>query len=322
MRPEQRLAQRIVDMSGLEPPIDIRAIINEFADVEEAVLPANLDAILIRTASARLRPRIVLNPNPHENRQRFTLSHELAHLRLPWHIGTVWCHTDWANQADEGIHFATEDEANWFAASLLMPPSWLRVIANTDAEIDEKFRSTLTADVSPQAAAISLFDVLPPGFAYAIVSSSSQTVIQAGKSRNTAVDKMWRNTAFSDAFYQGTSNRHFTLECGWACIHLWSFATTVEMPTFVDGILSKNVLREIVTEVLRLPEQQAQAQRSISAITGAAFGEYEATSAKQLLAILSQKFIRRDGVVAMCAGHPRFPEYLARRADELFRKRL
>ncbi|MFM9963068.1 MAG: ImmA/IrrE family metallo-endopeptidase [Planctomycetaceae bacterium] len=124
---------------------------NEFADVEEAKLPANLDAILIRRASARLRPKIILNPSPHGNRQRFTLSHELAHLRLPWQIGTDWCHTDWchtdwASQVDKGIHFATE--ANWFAASLLMPPSWLRVIANSEAEIDENNFLTLPDSMS------------------------------------------------------------------------------------------------------------------------------------------------------------------------------
>ena len=325
MRPEQRLAQRIVDLSGLEPPIDVEALIRQVADVEEDGLPEQLDAILIRSGSTRTRPKVVISKNLRHNRKRFTFSHELAHIRLPWHVGTAWCHTEWISQVDEGIHFTTEDEANWFAASLLMPPNWLRVIVNSDVEIDEKFRSVLTAGVSPQAAAISLFDVLPPGFAYTIASMSDHTVIQSGKSRNTAIDRMHRGTLFLESFYQNTRSQHFVIDHVWSQTHLWSFEMSVDPPpvgTVGFDVTSMEILREIVESVGHGSQQDVEIRNRISAFTGHACGKYEATSPQQLLAIFLQRFHQRDGIVGDIASHSMFVQYLARRADELFRKRI
>ena len=61
-------------------------------------------------------------------RQRFTLAHEIGHVVIPWHTGTIQCNTDnpSASLSDRKKVDFQEEEANVFASELLIPTDWLK----------------------------------------------------------------------------------------------------------------------------------------------------------------------------------------------------
>lgn len=78
MRPEQRAAARLRGRLGLAPPVDVESVVKQFADVEKDHLPANCDAIVLRTGHERPKPLVLIDPAKPPRRRRFTLAHELA----------------------------------------------------------------------------------------------------------------------------------------------------------------------------------------------------------------------------------------------------
>ena len=95
LKREEKLARLISTRYNLTPPIDVFNLAREFADIEEAEIDPGVscDAISIRHPTGKHRPRIILNRRLYKGvaRERFTLSHEIGHLLLPWHCGTVAC---------------------------------------------------------------------------------------------------------------------------------------------------------------------------------------------------------------------------------------
>src|SRR4051794_9187047 len=89
LTPEEKAARLVLARSGERPPVNVRLIAAEFATVKEAAFTVSCDAITIREPGDRGRPRILLNTNStkYEPRKRFTLSHEVGHIKIPWHCG-------------------------------------------------------------------------------------------------------------------------------------------------------------------------------------------------------------------------------------------
>lgn len=123
----QRLASRVLNEHGVQqPPVDVLALAEGrgirvvFEELEDKI-----SGMLVQTAHETV---IGVNARHHENRQRFTMAHELAHACLHSTNPTVYV---------DGmmVHFRGEEErgpapieieANAFAAALLMPEPFLR----------------------------------------------------------------------------------------------------------------------------------------------------------------------------------------------------
>ena len=101
-------------------PVDLDYVLNElnirirYQEIKEGVSGACI--------SKGLNKLIVINPNiNNEGRKRFTISHEIGHLLL--HHGSRYCLEQnlnlWINSNDK------EQEANLFAAGLLLPRAYL-----------------------------------------------------------------------------------------------------------------------------------------------------------------------------------------------------
>lgn len=117
---------------------------------------------------------VVVNSNHHPNRQRFTIAHEIGHLRLHHQAGdqlfvdtklAVYNRIGPASSAAYSLPGSTtnseqEREANVFAASLLMPEALLRsYIDSRQLDISDEFDIALLANafgVSEQAMSIRL----------------------------------------------------------------------------------------------------------------------------------------------------------------------
>ena len=165
-RPELRLADRLAQ--NLDVPVDIDALLREYADVIPVEMPISLDvdAVLIGLDGSLNRPRVIVNArrDPFGPRRRFTLAHELAHILLPWHVGTIGCLTD-PGFGQMGLWTAQlEAEANRFAARLLVPQRWLQDSVVLAATPSEMFATLDNAQVSVLPALLRLVPELPYGW--------------------------------------------------------------------------------------------------------------------------------------------------------------
>jgi predicted transcriptional regulator len=120
-----RLADSIRVGCELDTPVNVLAAVERLGGqlVEED--DADFEAKVERSGTGF---RISLGPQPHEQRRRFSIAHELGHLFL--HMGYLIDETKWQNVGvyTDSVYYrfgyGTEEfEANEFAASLLMPSS-------------------------------------------------------------------------------------------------------------------------------------------------------------------------------------------------------
>lgn len=125
---EQRITLLLAQHGVIEPPVPVRKIAeDEGLPVLESSIPGEISGALVRSNGMAA---IAVNVDHHPNRRRFTIGHELAHHFLN-HEGERE-HLDWqftVLRRDGKSSEATDEveiEANFFAASLLMPKEFVR----------------------------------------------------------------------------------------------------------------------------------------------------------------------------------------------------
>jgi Zn-dependent peptidase ImmA (M78 family) len=122
-----RQAEALLAELGVKTaPVDVRKVASQLGlRVVDEELGEDVSGALVSNPQ---RAAILVNADHHDNRKRFTIAHELGHyvLRHQFEEGGH-VHVDRGNyislrgkRASEGVD-PKEIEANWFAASLLMP---------------------------------------------------------------------------------------------------------------------------------------------------------------------------------------------------------
>ena len=165
----ERQAQRLLDEIGIVTlPIPVTEVASYLGiEIDYADLGEGCSGVLVREG-AQGKGVIGVNWADHENRQRFTIAHEIGHYIL---------HTSKEAFVDSGysVNFRKttgsgtpqqERDANWFAAALLMPKAQVvRAFQSCeyDPTRDDDDLRSLAAQfgVSPQAMAIRLSVVRP-----------------------------------------------------------------------------------------------------------------------------------------------------------------
>jgi len=157
--PVEKMAVRVLRLHGLEPPFDLRSLAQRYASVEYLSFPVSADGVTIGLGSSG-RPQILINADKPTTRQRFTLAHELGHVVIPWHTGTIVSHLE-VSEEDDFEYREMESEANKFASELLMPTDWI----SSRFKWNESFGGSLSraladAGTSRDAFLIKLFRVI------------------------------------------------------------------------------------------------------------------------------------------------------------------
>jgi Zn-dependent peptidase ImmA (M78 family) len=137
MKPEEKLADRLLERHNLAPPYDLEKLVLLYADIDYLEFPVEADGISLGLKKID-KPKIYINSKRHLVRQRFTLAHELGHVIIPWHTGNIISHnTNFSvyeengdvvtnfNSREDYDYRQIESEANRFAAELLLPTTWL-----------------------------------------------------------------------------------------------------------------------------------------------------------------------------------------------------
>jgi hypothetical protein len=103
-------------------------------------------------------------------------------------------------------------------------------------------------------------------------------------------------------------------------VHLWEFPLELEVDCGMDFRTTKEVLNEIIEEVVPINARN-ETYKSIQAITAYANTTLskDAAEVSQFLAILSQRFGTRNEAITECSKHQDFRVYLSKRARDLFK---
>ncbi len=158
MSQSQQIARRTLQQFGVrKPPVPVeRMAAGLNVRVEYSPLEDNISGFLFQKNGKLV---IGVNNGHSENRQRFTIAHELGHLLLEHHgelfiDRKAWLFRDHKSQTGKYKH---EIKANSFAAELLMPEEFVRKAVGTELldddlieELAERFQ------VSTQAMSIRL----------------------------------------------------------------------------------------------------------------------------------------------------------------------
>jgi Zn-dependent peptidase ImmA (M78 family) len=322
--PEVNLARRVLQKYKLEPPINVLALASRYAKVETLSLSLNIDGVSLHIKSNRRRPTIILNESRPHTRKRFTLAHEIGHILIPWHVGTIVDDIDVSEGSSDSSYWELEGEANRFAAELLMPQWWLREITNRYKNPCEMLSVIKEhADVSVDAALIRLVSALMPGYLYALVNEEG-FVVSSGRSEGTLVGRLERGS-FVDlrVAFQASDARWCMPFRGGTCIW-WRFSREQALPKISDGRKWREILNNILDD-LNIAEPNLESTRqTINAIVAYANSMVSndlrlknlPKTPEAIYSAAMQRFesrMRDNPILQEAVYHPEFAAYLAQR---------
>lgn len=182
--PEERLAARMVQRFGLEPPVDVEKVAAALATISIKKFPISIDGLCLDLKIAGKRPKIWLSQELGPIRRRFTLAHEIGHIVIPWHTGSIVDELEAPRTIERGRYREMEAEANRFAAELLMPTSWVKKTSLRSNHASSLMNTIVqVADVSFPAALFRVQKLGPPGYIGAEVRND--VVVWSARTKGT-----------------------------------------------------------------------------------------------------------------------------------------
>lgn len=316
-RPEVNLARRIIEKHGLSPPIDVRRLVLQHADLQVHPIPfAGVDGLCLNLKVPGKRPQVVINADNPTNRRRFTLAHELGHIVIPWHMGSfVDClDSDVVHGSVE--YWAAEEEANRFAAELLMPSIWIENQIGADLHLAITHKSIAeSCEVSAHAAAIRLSQFLPANITFAIESSGNIEV--AGRTEGTLASPLAWGKPFSPSAYS-YATKHLQTNLASKTLHWWLLPDGEDLDELSTRTW-KEILNSIVDTLDLTPAEQKKLKSSVSGVIAYANGAVKHSGAhtvKGVMAACIQKFHGRPEYASVYE-HPEFRGFLSAKARQL-----
>lgn len=181
---EERFAVRITERRGLRFPVDVVDLARSLADFDEKRFPIQIDGLCLDLNIRNARAKIWVEQRLSPQRKRFTIAHEIGHVVIPWHQGSIIDNLDISDSEQTGLYYLMEGEANRFAAELLMPRSWVLGLIERCGHLQEVMRTiSIAADVSPQAAAIRTLELGPAG--YIVSATEDKLIVWSNKTGGT-----------------------------------------------------------------------------------------------------------------------------------------
>jgi len=304
MAPEEKMARRVLTIRNLLPPYDLDALATEYAELEYLSLPYEVDGITIGIGSAR-KPRILVNASAAATRRKFTLAHELGHILIPWHTGTIISHLD-PREVDVA-YMQMEAEANRFAAELLMPSDWLTAQFKVACTVEAYFRTIqTTVGASRKATFYKLFRYLPSPIVCVEIGNNGHVV--DGQRSRSAPSVPPRGAVVSREYFVA-DNRYEEFQIDGQRFCSWSFVGRE-----IEEI-DVRPWRVIYKEILDDTEMQDSLQ-SINAILAAACNKNRMRSEHDICGAVFRAFANYEQYETVIK-HPLFEQYVIKRVREL-----
>lgn len=309
MVPVEKMAARLLSRHGLTPPYDLEALVLNYASVELHHFPVNADGITIGIGGEK-KPQILINSDSPETRRKFTLAHELGHIVIPWHTGTIVSHLGKIEANTE--YRQMESEANQFAAELLLPSSWIRDKEKNISSV-EKFIKNILDDsgASRDAALIKIFNTIDLPIICTEVDKEGLIIscYRSGSSPSSA-SLIGRNINEDRIFSTSSSEERF--ELGDRSYVAWVFSIDIFIET------DPRPWREVLNQILEETNSQSLLL-SINAILPSKYNSNKDKTEAELCSLALQAYDGR-GKFDLVISHPLFPQYVIKRVRELIAK--
>ncbi|MFH0959521.1 MAG: ImmA/IrrE family metallo-endopeptidase [Pseudomonadota bacterium] len=247
--PEKKLAARLVSKKKLAPPIDIFSLAKQYANVDSMLIPFDVDGICLHLKVPKMTPHIIVNNCYPSQRMRFTLAHELGHVIIPWHIGSIIDITTIPEENKFDEYWYLEAEANRFASELLMPSAWVKAIIESHSDDMGKITKQIVreAEVSPIAATIKIKDTLDCGYIFAALRNNE--VLFSGRSEETLANPpKWGEKILPEEVFPFCKNRHQFMING-VNYYWWVLDKSVSIPKSAELADWRELLKEIISEI-------------------------------------------------------------------------
>ena len=247
-------------------------------------------------------------------RKRFTLAHELGHIVIPWHVGTIISHIDRIVRFKDDAYTAIEAEANRFASELLMPADWIQGVIQGSHDLAEVFRRLSAAKTSPQSMSIAAFRQFPAGYAYAEVDLNG-VVQYCGRSAGTEISLPDPGDILDHSSYDACADDSHESSNGARSLHWWHFRKRAHIPSVsADKREWREILDGMLADTGSTPAEVKRIKMSLSGVIGAANGRDHDGTVAGLVALLKQRLVGRENFVDLLR-HKDFETFLVKRAQ-------
>lgn len=266
--PEERMAARLIERLRITPPIDVEGICRDFATLAFKDFPTDIDGVCLDLKVRGKQPKVWVSKNMPTVRKRFTLAHEIGHIIIPWHAGTIVDDIEAPRSGESGKYREMEAEANRFAAELLMPSSWVTALAERSDHVAGLMHSIQhIAQVSFPAAFLKAGKYGRPGYIGAQVKNSA--VIRSVRTPETNSRTIDYGTLISNvdmaAAYEPRIISGQDTDYYW-----WEIRQTLDDPG-TDIPAWRDVLENILLDIP--PEFRTKTRASVNAIIGLGIGK-------------------------------------------------
>ena len=312
--PEIKIAKRLAKKNGLKPPVEIWAFVAKFAEIEETILPVDADAISINLKNKDRKPQIFINRFSDANRKRFTLAHELAHIIIPWHVGSIVSHINVYQYFVDRVYAEIEAEANRFASEILLPSEWLekKIKHFNGNPIDFTRKIAEKAKVSFLSTSITVLNVLPSGYLLAVISEKD-VVVNSGRSIGTIAQEPQKNEIIKDItnYYPGATDVEYE-EIGPLTFAWWHYAGHKVKIKDSDEREWRDVINTILYDVGIVGDDAKKLLQRMNGVIGAANSMNKQAAPNDLYQILFQKFSSLPHLKPI-SKHPDFKNFIIKR---------
>src|ERR1035437_2170126 len=225
--PEIKLARRIIEKHSITVPFNLEDLVRQYATLIYKSIPiTKVDGVSLNLKVPGKTPTIIVNADLPAKRQLFTLAHEFGRIIIPWHLGTI-VDDLYSQSYKDFIYIIQEQEANRFAAELLMPKEWVlseyKVINDDLAALHIKIAHN--SGVSDHAAAIHLIETLPPNIIY--IAEENSIVLHSGRTAGTKASLQDEGDNFLVDFYPYIDNysNHTVIAIRY---HWWKLSSKID----------------------------------------------------------------------------------------------
>lgn len=317
---EERVAKRFSERRGLTVPFDVDEIAKSLADLREVAIPAKIDGLCRDVKGRSGRPEIWVQKGLRERRRRFTIAHEIGHLVIPWHTGSIVDELDVEESDEAANYFRMESEANRFAAELLMPKEWASALVDRSEHMQNAMKAIYDiAGVSAQAAALRIVQLGPPGY---VMSAVRDGVIQRSSKTVRTASRLPIQGEFIENVRMDTHFAPLTLSIGATTYYWWKERDAIAAPP--DPNVAWRVVLNDIAESIPSTERHEIKQR-INAIIAMAIRFFPKGSdvGPMYLSVKRNLENRQDHNPWLSAAlaHSRFEEYVLARLYERSRQK-
>lgn len=322
-QPEINLARRLIDRAQLQPPIDVLAIARRFSTVEQLHLPVDVDGVCLSLKRPGKKPNIIVNINGRTiERIRFTVAHELGHVLIPWHTGSIVDEIDITHE-ETSEYWQLEGEANRFASELLMPSKWIKKkIRKFPLPLDATDDIAASAKVSFLAATIKVLGSLNPGYVFARIQSG--VVASSGRSPRTLASQPAIGKAIKPELLFPWTPHRWKRDIGRSIYYWWQFKGDVALPEATTDQDWRELLNLIIKDIRVSPGDIPKFKATINGIIAHANGatREDRTTAKVFEACLERVHSNasRNRFIRRLLEHEKFQDFLYARVVDFFKQ--